>query len=149
MPAEEDFSSSGVTFGSSGAPASMTAARETSSNDQPLPLTNAADPALPVANLFLGQTYKIPVLRMNGLTQGAYYGDDQQTYTNFPIVRLTYPDSGHVVYARTHQHSTRGIGPDKKGTTLFDVPATAERGLAQLQVVANGIPSPAVLVNVK
>jgi hypothetical protein len=132
-----------------GAPAPMTAARETSSNDQPLPLTNVADPALPVANLFLGQTYKIPVLRMNGLTQGAYYGDDQQTYTNFPIVRLTYQDSGHVVYARTHQHSTRGIGPDKKGTTLFDVPATAERGLAQLQVVANGIPSPAVLVNVK
>ena len=94
----------------------MTAARDTASNDQPLPLTNAADPALPVANLFLGQTYKIPVLRMNGLTQGAYYGDDQQTYTNFPIVRLTYQDSGHVVYARTHQHSTRGTGPDRSAS---------------------------------
>ena len=39
---------------------------------------NAADPLLPVANLFLGQTYKLPVLRMNGLTQGAYYGDDSR-----------------------------------------------------------------------
>ena len=132
-----------------GAPTPMTAARETSSDDQPLPPTSAADPLLPIGNLFLGQTYKLPVLRMNGLTQGAYYGDDQQTYTNFPIVRLTYQDSGHVVYARTHEHSTRGIGPDKRGTTLFDIPATAERGLAQLQVIANGIPSPPVLVNIK
>ena len=64
-------------------------------------------------------------------------------------MRLTYQDSGHVVYARTHEHSTRGIGPDKRGTTLFDVPATADRGLAQLQVIANGVPSPPVLVNVK
>lgn len=133
-----------------GAPAPMIAARETSSSDdQPLPPASAADPLTPVANLFLGQTYKIPVLRMNGVTQGAYYGDDQQTYTNFPIVRLTFPDTGHVFYARTHAHSTRGIGPDKHGTTLFDVPATADRGLAQMQVIANGIPSPAVLVNVK
>jgi hypothetical protein len=132
-----------------GAPVPMTAAREASSSDEPQPLTSAADPLTPVANLFLGQTYKIPVLRMNGLTQGAYYGDDQQTYTNFPIVRLTYQDSGHVVYARTHEHSMRGIGPDKRGTTLFDVPADAERGLAKMQVIANGIPSPALLVNVK
>jgi hypothetical protein len=132
-----------------GAPEPMTAAARGSSGETSQPLTSAADELTPVANLFLGQTYKLPVLRMNGLTQGAYYGDDQQTYTNYPIVRLVYPDTGHVVYARTHHHSSRAIGPDKHGTTLFDVPATAERGLAQLQVIANGIPSPAVLVNVK
>lgn len=133
-----------------GAPAPMTAAARVSTDDDPQPLTTASDdPVTPVANLFLGQTYKMPVLRMNGITQGAYYGDDQATYTNYPIVRLTYQDTGHVVYARTHHHSTRAIGPDKRGTTLFDVPVSGERGLAQLQVIANGIPSPAVLVNVK
>jgi hypothetical protein len=133
-----------------GAPEPMTAAaRAPGGDDDVQPLTSAADPLTPVANLFLGHTYKLPVLRMNGLTQGAYYGDDQQTYTNYPLVRLTYQDSQHVVYARTHDHSTRAIGPDKRGTTLFDVPLTAERGLAQMQVIANGIPSPPVLVNVK
>jgi hypothetical protein len=55
----------------------------------------------------------------------------------------------HVQYCRTHDHSTRAIGPDKTGITQFDVPATAERGLAMLEVVANGIPSPPILVNVK
>jgi hypothetical protein len=126
-----------------------TAARMTGASD-PQPLASAAaDPLTPVANLFLGQTYKLAALRMNGITQGAYYGDDQQTYTNYPIVRLTYPDTGHVIYARTHDHSNRAIGPDKHGTTLFDVPLTADRGVAQMQVIANGIPSPAILVNVK
>ena len=91
----------------------------------------------------------MPVLRMNGITQGAYYGDDEQTYTNYPIIRLTYQDTNHVQYCRTHDQSSRAIGPDKTGITLFDVPATAERGLATLEVVANGIASPPILVNVK
>jgi hypothetical protein len=129
------------------APAPLTAARGTS---QPVrPLDQVADGITPVANIFLGQTYKMSALRMNGVTQGAYYGDDDQAYTNYPLVRLTFHDTMHVVYCRTHDHSTRAISPDTTGTTQFDVPATAERGLADLEVVANGIASPAILVNVK
>jgi hypothetical protein len=133
------------------APTLMTSARESApAGPDTAPLAFAdADGVTPVANLFLGRTYKLPVLRMNGLTQGAYYGDDQQAYTNFPLIRLTYQDTMHVQYCRTHGHSDRAIGPDKHGTTLFDVPAAAERGLATLEVVTNGIASPPILVNVK
>lgn len=129
------------------APALVTSARGTVQD--PRPTAEASDGITPVADLFLGHTYKLSALRMNGLNQGAYYGDDDQSYTNYPLVRLTYRDSMHVVYCRTHDHSTRAIGPDAHGTTQFDVPAGAERGLADLEVVANGIASPSILVNVK
>ncbi|MBV8762680.1 MAG: hypothetical protein JO257_35670 [Deltaproteobacteria bacterium] len=133
------------------APQLMASAREIATSDPNMPAMSVsdADGVTPVSNLFLGKTYKLSVLRMNGITQGAYYGDDEQSYTNYPIIRLTYQDSGHVLYLRSHDHSNRAIGPDKRGTTLFDVPATAERGLATLESVANGISSPPVLVNVK
>jgi hypothetical protein len=133
------------------APQLMTAAHEVGPSQPSSPSASIAQLAgvTPVSNLFLGRVYKLSVLRMNGITQGAYYGDDAQAYTNYPIIRLTYQDTGHVAYLRTHDHSNRAIGPDKSGTTLFDVPANAERGLATLESVANGIPSPPILVNVK
>jgi hypothetical protein len=86
---------------------------------------------------------------MNGVSQGGYYGDDVQPHTNFPLVRLTNDATGHVTYCRTHGHTTRSIAPDSRGTTLFDVPVDVERGVATLEVVANGVASPPIEVNVK
>jgi hypothetical protein len=103
----------------------------------------------PIASLYPGRIYTITVRRMNGVSQGAYYGDDIQTSTNFPIVRVTNTETGHVVYCRTHHHSDRSIAPDERGQTQFDVPATMERGLSELAVIANGIASPPIDVNVK
>ncbi len=133
------------------APQLMTAAMQVDTSD-PSSRTSqvaTADGITPVSNLFLGRVYKLSLDRMNGITQGAYYGDDAQTFSNYPIIRLTYQDTGHVRYLRSHDHSNRAIGPDKHGTTLFDVPPDAERGLAILESVANGIPSTPILVNVK
>jgi hypothetical protein len=45
--------------------------------------------------------------QFNGLSQGGAYGDDAQMATNFPLVRIVNTASGHVVYAKTHNHSTR------------------------------------------
>jgi hypothetical protein len=132
------------------APTPVVAARGVPTDPPPLPQTvGVSDGVTPVANLFLGNTYILGALRMNGVTQGAYYGDDEQSYTNYPIVRLTYHDTQHVLYCRSHDHSTRAIGPTVEGVTQFDLPMGSERGLADLQIIANGIPSPPVLVNVK
>jgi hypothetical protein len=103
----------------------------------------------PIASLYPNRTYQVAVTRMNGVSQGAYYGDDVQTSTNFPIVKVTNTETGHAVYMRTHDHSDRSISPDERGITLFDVPDTMELGHAQLVVIANGIPSPPIEVNVK
>jgi hypothetical protein len=87
--------------------------------------------------------------QFNGLSQGAMYGDDAQAATNYPLVRITNNATGHVFYAKTHNHSTMGVATG--GTivsTQFDVPANTEGGASTLQVVVNGIPSSAVSVNV-
>ena len=58
--------------------------------------------------------------------------------------------TGHVFYARTHDHSTMGVATGSATvSTNFDVPATMESGASTLEVVANGIPSAPVSVTVK
>lgn len=86
--------------------------------------------------------------RFNGLTLGAYYGDDAQMATNYPLVRITNSASGHVCFARTHDHTMMGISGRKPSGTKFDVPATCEAGASSLEVVVNGIASQPVAVTI-
>jgi hypothetical protein len=96
-----------------------------------------------------GQTYQISGLNFNGFSQGAFYGDDVQAATNYPLVQITNRESGQVYYAKTHDHSTMGIAYTGTASTNFDVPKNIETGLSNLQVVANGIASTPVTVNVQ
>jgi hypothetical protein len=97
-----------------------------------------------------GATYKIAGTQFNGLSQANAFGDEYETNTNYPLVRITNTASGHVVYARTHGHSSMGVATGAATvTTNFDVPATADRGDGTLVVVANGIASAPVSVRVK
>jgi hypothetical protein len=86
--------------------------------------------------------------QLNGLSQGAAYGDDNQSATNFPLVRIT-DHAGHVVYCKTHTFSTMGVAT---GSTVvsaqFDIPSTITTGTGTLVVVANGIPSAAKSVTI-
>jgi hypothetical protein len=101
-------------------------------------------------NLERGHTYFIAGKQFNGLSQGAMYGDDVQTATNYPLVRITNSASGHVFYARTHDHSTMAVATgDKKVFTHFDLPADIETGASTVVVVANGIASDPVSVTVR
>ena len=94
------------------------------------------------ANVTRGQTYPVFGKQFNGLSQAANFGDEFETATNYPLVRITNNATGHVFYAKTHGHSTMGVATKSLPTfTNFDVPATMETGPSQLEVVANGIPS--------
>jgi hypothetical protein len=96
-----------------------------------------------------GSTYKISGTQFNGLSQANAFGDEFQTATNYPLVRITNNSTGHVFYAKTHGHSTMGVATGNKlVSTNFDVPASMETGASSLVVVANGIPSPAVSITV-
>lgn len=87
--------------------------------------------------------------QFNGLSQGAAYGDDAQSATNFPLVRITNNATGHVRYARTHDHSTMGVATGSTPvSTQADLNTLIETGLSTLQVVANGIASNGVTVQV-
>ncbi len=96
-----------------------------------------------------GVTYQISGTQFNGLSQANAFGDEFETATNYPLVRITNTATGHVFYARTHDHSTMGVATGSKiVSTNFDVPANMEIGASSLVVVANGIPSTPVSVTV-
>jgi len=95
-----------------------------------------------------GGYYEIKGTQFNGLSQGADYGDDYQSATNYPLVQITNQATGHVFYARTANHSSMSIAPGTHGSTTFTVPGTIETGPSTLVVIANGIPSPAVAITI-
>ena len=96
-----------------------------------------------------GKTYTVKGKQLNGLSQGAAYGDDFQNATNYALVRIKNNATGHVFYARTHNPSTMAVATGNKiVSTKFDVPAGIETGASTLDVVTNGIPSPDVAVTV-
>ncbi|HET8923305.1 MAG TPA: kelch repeat-containing protein [Candidatus Acidoferrum sp.] len=99
-----------------------------------------------------GSTIQISGLQFNGLSQAVAYGDDSQTATNYPLVRIVNKQSNHVRYCRTFNHTTvDGSGNTVPSTgvatgaavitTNVEIPGDFEQGDAQLFVVANGIPS--------
>jgi hypothetical protein len=97
-----------------------------------------------------GSTYKINGQQFNGLSQANGFGDEMETATNYPLVRITSTATGHVFYARTHGHSTMGVATGAATvSTHFDVPAAMETGAGMLVVVANGIASTPVAVTVQ
>ena len=100
-------------------------------------------------SLTRGQSYALTGTQLNGLSEAAAYGDELSAATNYPLVRLTNTASGHVVYARTHDHSSMGVATGSTPvTTHFDVPAAADSGATTLVVIANGIASAPVTVTV-
>ncbi len=95
-----------------------------------------------------GKSYAISGRRFNGFSQANAYGDDAQAATNYPLVLITNATTGHLFYARTHNHSSMSVGSSATVATMFDVPPNIERGASRLVVVANGIRSAAVKVTV-
>ena len=90
-----------------------------------------------------GNQYQSLGAQYNGLTQGSFFGDDQQSATNWPVVRLTNLATGHVFYADTRGQpfNTYGISPGLNNQIFWTPPASAEPGSSTFEVVANGIPS--------
>ncbi len=97
--------------------------------------------SLSSTNLVGGNSYVLSGTQFNGLSQGASYGDDQQSATNYPIVRVANNATGHIFYARTYGHSSMTVAPGVASTTNFILPGDIESGASTLVAVANGIAS--------
>ena len=118
--------------------------------------TGAPDPSwLPAittvpSTVTRGSTFTLHGTQLNGLSQAAEYGDDVQDATNYPLVRITNQGTGHVFYARTHDHSSMGVATGNQDvSTSFDVPMAADTGPSTLVVVVNGIASAPASVTVQ
>ncbi len=95
-----------------------------------------------------GGSYRVTGTQLNGLTQGAYYGDDFQSATNYPLVRIENTESGHVFYARTFGMSSMSVTPGATSSAEFSLPPDLPSGAATLTVVASGFASAPVPVTV-
>jgi hypothetical protein len=100
-------------------------------------------------DLVHGHTYLLSGTQFNGLSQACSYGDDAQMATNYPLVRITNTATGKVRYLPTSHHSTMGVATGGATvTTNVTVPNDVPTGQYSLVVVANGIASDPVTVNV-
>jgi hypothetical protein len=97
-----------------------------------------------------GHSYTLSGTEINGFSQAVSYGDDCGMATNYPIVRLTDPSSGKVVYLRSHHFSTMGVatGHDHRESCTIDIPASLATGKWELVVIANGIASESIWVEI-
>ncbi len=86
-------------------------------------------------------SYHLSGTLLNGISQGAGYGDDAQENSNYPLVRMTN-SSGQVFYARTHNWSSTGVQTGSKAvSTDFSLPTNLPTTTYSLVAVANGISS--------
>jgi hypothetical protein len=76
---------------------------------------------------------------LNGISQGASYGDDLQMDSNYPLVRMTDANN-NVIYGRTFNWSSTGV---QTGASIVTTEFTAAitNSTYSLVVVANGIAS--------
>jgi hypothetical protein len=119
---------------------------DSASND-PVPSWRPKITACPTT-LALGWGYTISGTQLNGLSQAVSYGDDAQTATNFPIIQLSNAE-GDVKYLPTSNFSTMAVatGPSTVSAS-FDVTGPVAVGAWRLAVIANGIASEPVEVEV-
>jgi hypothetical protein len=95
-----------------------------------------------------GASYILNGTQLNGLSQGASYGDDVQGATNYPLVSIVNSATAHVFYRRTSGFSTMSIASGQAGSTNFQVAAGTPIGAGTLYVTANGIRSAGKAVTV-
>lgn len=83
-------------------------------------------------------SYHLTGTLLNGISEGAAYGDDAQMDSNYPIVRITNR-SGDVYYARTYNwNSTAVMTGNALLASEFALPDGLHFGTYSLVVVANG-----------
>jgi hypothetical protein len=89
-------------------------------------------------------SYLLSGTQLNGISEGASFGDDAEMSTNYPIVRLK-GSAGRVFYARSYDWSSTDVATGSTPeTTDLQLPSNLPSGSYKLTVIANGISSRSV-----
>ena len=100
------------------------------------------------SRLVSSQSYTVSGTQLAGLSNGAAYGDDNQSASNYPLVRITNITTGTVTFAPTTNWTSVSVAPGAPSSATFTLPANIETGASTLEVVANGIASSATPVSI-
>jgi hypothetical protein len=90
-----------------------------------------------------GGVFTLNGTQLNGIDEGSNYGDDNESATNYPVIRFT-DSSGNVSYANTFGWTSTGVATGNAPvSTQFNLPSghSSLSDFASLVVIANGIPS--------
>ena len=99
----------------------------------------AGQPAISSISTNYYGSYHLTGTLLNGISEGANYGDDAQMNTDYPLVRMTNGMNGNVYYARTYNWSSTSVMTGSAtNTTEFTVPPNLPAGMYSLVVTANG-----------
>jgi hypothetical protein len=96
---------------------------------------------LPVRTIHPGTEYTLSGTQLAGLTQGSFWGDEQQNATNYGLVQIENIATGHKYFARAFDYSSTSIAQGASSTLSFTLGSTVENGPSRLRVIANGIAS--------
>ncbi|MGZ5545649.1 MAG: immunoglobulin domain-containing protein, partial [Limisphaerales bacterium] len=89
-------------------------------------------------------TFHLVGYNLNGISEGACYGDDIQPHSNYPIIQFKDTNNAHVDYGRTFNWTGTGIYTGTTSTE-FSLPAGLIPQTYLVQVSANGILSDPVV----
>ncbi len=96
----------------------------------------------PAINTITGNadgSFQLTGTGLNGISEGAAYGDDEQMNGNYPLVRMTNTVSGNVYYARTFNWNSTSVQTGSRiVTTEFSLPPSLPTGTYSLVVSAVG-----------
>ena len=86
-----------------------------------------------------GAGFTLTGTQLNGISEGAAYGDDASMASNYPIVSFT-DVSGNVLYGRTSNWSSAGVQTGATPvTTQLTLPAADGTGAYLMNVSASGV----------
>jgi hypothetical protein len=104
----------------------------------------AGKPAISSIIANVDGSFTLAGVQLNGISEGAAYGDDAQMNSNYPLIRLT-DSAGNVYYERTYNwNSTSVMTGNRLVTTQFTNSAALPFGNYSLVVLANGISSDSI-----
>ena len=87
-------------------------------------------------------SYQLFGTQLNGLTNGAAYGDEAEPNSGYPIVFLQNTTTGKFYFAHSFNHSTMQIATGSTPvSTHFTLPAGLPNGTYNLSTSASGVPS--------
>jgi hypothetical protein len=111
------------------------------------PMTGPMDAWRPTISSIIGNcdgtgTFTLKGTQLNGIDEGANYGDDNESASNYPILQFQ-DGGGNIFYGRTFSWSSSGVATGSTVvTTQFTLPSGKSLSdLATVEVIANGIPS--------
>jgi hypothetical protein len=84
--------------------------------------------------------------QLNGISEGASYGDDNEMSSNYPIVQIT-DAAGNISYARSFNWSSTGVATGSTPvSTQFSLTTGTVQGGHLVRAIANGIASSQALL---